>query len=185
MIAAVLDLNVSACSRSEAIDHVRGCFGDAHDVVDDNAFALVERQPFEGVCLQFFGVADHVVDLRQFSKFFRFDLRCAARDNDARVGPIAPHFAYGLLGLAHGFGCHRACIDDDRILKAGIIGVAAHHLGLVGVQSAAKGDDGRFGHSHLLLMSGVPEMIGTTALRDVTSWPSKSKSQQIRPELGS
>src|SRR4051812_11266761 len=121
-----------------------------HDVIDAGFFFLFEPErcaiepvslfgPEPGAHLLF--VAENKRDLGHLCEGFRLGLCRAAGDDDRRVRALACEPADRLARLAHRLGGHRAAIDDDCVFDAGRRGVAADHLGLVGVQSAAEGDD--------------------------------------------
>ncbi len=146
MIAAVLDLDVSACSRAEAADHVARGFLDAHDVVDDHTLEPVDRERAEGLGLDLLTVADDVVDLGHFREALGLDLCGTAGDDNACCGMLAAQLADCLRRLAHGLARDGAGIDDDAVLDAGVACMLAHHLGLVDIEAAAEGYDKRFRH---------------------------------------
>src|SRR5262249_35809852 len=76
----------------------------------------------------------------------RAGLRSAPGDDDPRLRAFALQPAYGLARLAFGFGRDRAGIDNHHVCeaaraKAGSGGIAANHLGFVGVAAAPERDD--------------------------------------------
>src|SRR4029079_6633796 len=68
-------------------------------------------------------------------------LRGAPRDHDARRRPLALEPADGLTRLPHRLGGHRAGVEDDGLGKIRGARLATDHLGLIGVEPAAEGDD--------------------------------------------
>ena len=86
-------------------------------------------------------IADDAVDLGHGGEALRIGLGGASGDDDARLRPLALRLADRLARLALGLGGDRAGVDDDDVGEAGRGGVAANHLGLVGVEPAAEGED--------------------------------------------
>ena len=123
--------------RDKSVDHVRRAFAHTHDVVHLHALARRRRQTFKRLAAHLLGVADDVVDLRHVREALGFDLRCAARDDDASFRLVAAKFSYRLCGLAHGLTGHSTGIDDDRVLNPGGLRVTPHDLELKRVEPAA------------------------------------------------
>ena len=53
-----------------------------------------------------------------------------------------------LAGLAGGLRCHGAGVEDDGVGDTRLFGMVPHHLGLIGVEAAAEGDECGFAHPH-------------------------------------
>ena len=146
MIAAILNLHISAGARSETVDQMQRRFPHAHDVVDLNARAGFERQSRERFRLGLFIVSYDVIDFRHLGEALGLDLRRASRHDDPRFGLLATKPANGLRGLPHGFVCYGARVDDDRIVEPCRARVTAHDLGLIRIEPAAERDHLGFGH---------------------------------------
>src|SRR5262245_61189313 len=136
MIATVLHLNERAGAPLDAVNSVRPHCLHRHDVghVD-----LLARRPAFGV--ELFFVADDAVDFRHRRENLCFGLRSTASDNDTGIRSLALETAYGLPGLTHRFRGHRAGIHHNRAVNAGSGCGPSNDFRLVGVQSAAEGDD--------------------------------------------
>ncbi len=137
MVAAVLNLHIGAGARAEAVDHMGRRLGDAHDVVDLDAFAAIHGKASERLGLHFFAVADDVIDFAHVGKALWLDLRGAACDDDAGIRVFAPRPADHLVGVANRFRRHRAGVDDDGIVEPCFAGMAAHDFQLIGIEPAA------------------------------------------------
>src|SRR5690606_18839227 len=61
--------------------------------------------------------------------------------DDGGVRVLAPRAPDRLPRLALGLGRDGAGVEDDGIVEARGARMTAHHLGLIGVQAAAEGDD--------------------------------------------
>ncbi len=146
MITAVLDLNVGARARREALQQMVCRFAHRHNVVDQDLFGVARRQRGECFRLHLFRIADHMVDFRHRGKNLRVQLRRATSHDDGRVGIIAPRLADGLARLAHRFACHRTGVDDDSRSQPGARAMLAHDFRLVGIQAAAECEDLRSAH---------------------------------------
>ena len=118
----------------------------AHDVVDLHAFAIRKAKALERLALHLFAIADDVIDVGHLGEQLGIDLGGAAGHDDLGLRPFATQLADGLLGLTDRFTCHGAGVDDHRVIEARRLRVLAHNLGLVGVETAAQGDDNRFRH---------------------------------------
>ena len=112
-----------------------------HDVVDHDALAARDAETREGLGFELLLIADHVIDLVHGGEAGGIDLRGAAGDDDLCLGPLAAGLADRLPRLTHGFGRHRAGIDDHRVREPGGVGMRAHDFGLIGVEPATEGDD--------------------------------------------
>ncbi len=137
VVAAVLHLKEGAAAAVEAVDHLRRGLLHGHDVVDAHALGIVE----EARGLELLGIAQHRVDLFHRRIGRGLGLRRAAGDDDARARPLAPRAADRLARLAHGFRRHRAGVEDHRVFEAGFGRARLHAFRLIGVQTAAEGDD--------------------------------------------
>ena len=111
--------------------------------------------------LHLLGVAYDVIDLWHAGEALRLDLRSAARDDDARIRPLAARLADCLRGLAYGFARHGARVDNHAFAEVCRFGMAAHHLGLVGVQAAAESYDD--GLSHGSVQANLADVRGRGA----------------------
>src|SRR5215471_14970559 len=156
MVAAVLHLHIGPGAPLNALDQVPCGLLHRHDVVDRDllmwADAELRRTREDAsrfdprIAAHFLVVPDHAIDFRHRHETIRADLRRAPGDDDARLRALALEAADGLARLAFCFAGNRAGIDDDDIAgafrpKTGGSGSAADHLGLVGVEPAAEGDD--------------------------------------------
>jgi hypothetical protein len=106
-----------------------------HDVADPH-FGAVDSKQGRGL---FLDVADDGVGLCHRFEGLRFDLRRAARDDDARIGAALACLAYGLARLAHGFVGHRAAVDDNQIRF--VAQLFRQGMAFRQVQTTAHGDD--------------------------------------------
>ena len=134
VVAALLHLHEGSGAAGELGDQVRGGFARGHDVGNRGSGA---GQP--AFRPQFVVVAEHAVNVRQGGPGGWVDLRGAAGDDDAGLGPLARDAADGLAGLAFGLGGNGAGVDDHGVGRAG--GQTAHDLAFIGVQAAAEGED--------------------------------------------
>ncbi len=148
MVAAVLHLDEGARPALDGVDHVAGGLAHREDVVDARLLGVVDaeiRQRAIGVRLQLLLIAEHEVDLVHGDEILRLGLRGAAGDDDAGGRVFAAGLADRLLGLAHGLAGDGAGVEDDGAAferaEAGAFGLAPHHLGFIGVEAAAEGDD--------------------------------------------
>ena len=103
------------------------------------------RRPAEGGVarrLQLLGVAEHVVDLGHGGEL-RSGAICAAQPVTMMRAPGFSRrcLADRLARLALGLGGDGAGVDDDGVAQARRARLGAHHLGFVGVEAAAEGDD--------------------------------------------
>src|SRR6516165_4019066 len=69
------------------------------------------------------------------------NLRGAARDHDARMGPLALYPAHRLAALPHRFGRHRTGVDDDCVGDAGFECLATYHIGFARVEATAESEN--------------------------------------------
>src|SRR6202035_4612143 len=98
-------------------------------------------------------VAEHAIDLGHVAEARGLDLCGATGDHDAGARPLAPKAADGLAGLAAGFAGDRAGIDHDGVGKAGRLRMRPDDLGLVGVETAAEGDEV---DAHVRMLQAAP-----------------------------
>ncbi len=156
MVAAVLHLHVGTGASLNALDQVPGGFFHRHDIVDGDllvqADAEIRNAGEHASCFNPGGamhlcvVSNHAVDFRHGGKVVRAGLRGAPGDDDPHLRPFALEPADGLARLAFGLTSDCAGIDDHHIAnafrpKTGSSGMAANHLGFIGVESTAEGDD--------------------------------------------
>jgi len=144
VVAAILHLHIGARPPVHSVDQVRGSLAHAHDVVDADFFLAaqqLERRP--GLRLHLLVVADDPRHFRHRREGARIDLRRAARDEDRRAGILLCRPPDRLARPAHSLAGHRAGIDDHRLAEASLQRMAAHHLGLIGVEAASEGNHRR------------------------------------------
>src|SRR5262249_24335209 len=150
MVAAVLHLHEGTGAAVNPVAEVRAGLLHRHDVVDrDFLFGGdAKRTAAEHLALvspdlaaELLLVAQHQGNLGHDGEGFRLRLRGAAGHHDARIGPLALEFADRLARLPHRLGSDRAGIHHHGVGDAGGRRRAADHLGLVGVEAAAEGDD--------------------------------------------
>src|SRR5215213_2697170 len=90
---------------------------------------------------QLLAIAEDAIDLVHGSKGAIFELGGATRDNEASLRALATRAADGLTGLSQGFGRHGTGVEDDGVVQTGVERRGADHLGLIGVEPAAEGND--------------------------------------------
>src|SRR5476651_583142 len=83
VVAAVLYLHESARMPVEAFDQAHRRFFSRHDVADGDLLLGAEAAPDRSV--QFFFIAQDVIDLGHFGEYLGFGLRRATGDDDARI----------------------------------------------------------------------------------------------------
>lgn len=54
---------------------------------------------------------------------------------------VAPRPPDRLARLANGLARDRAGVDEDGIVQPGLLSLASHHFGFVGIEPAAEGND--------------------------------------------
>ena len=134
VVAAVLHLQERSRVTVEAVHELRGGVPDRHDIVDAHALARIEI----GAGLELFGVAQHGIDLIHPGIGGGLGLRRAAGDNDLPGQICAARLSDRLTRLPHGFSCHRAGVEDDRVLESRLVRARLHGLGFIGVQATAE-----------------------------------------------
>ena len=142
MIAAILDLDEGARVILEAGHEMRRRFLHGHDIGDANAGRIfVVAAKDEAFGLHFLVVAENAIHFRHGCELAGRNLGGAARHDDPGPGPLAPETPDGLAGLAFRLAGHGAGIDDNRVVQPRFPGKIAHDLGLVGIETSAKGND--------------------------------------------
>ena len=107
VVAAVLHLHEGAGAVRQALDHVRGGFAHAHDVVDADLLLAGHaevRHAAIGVGGQLLRIAEDEVDLRHGGEGRGLGLRGAAGHDDAPLRMLAARLADRLARLPHRLG---------------------------------------------------------------------------------
>ena len=112
VVAALLHLDEGARPAGELGHQMRRGLARGHDVADQPEPGVVASS---SPAWQFFGVAQHAVDVGQRGPRGGVDLGRAAGDDDPGVRPLARQPADRLARLALGLGGHRAGVDDHGI----------------------------------------------------------------------
>ena len=151
MIAAVLHLHEYARqARLESFQQMRRHLAHRHDVGDRNLFARLKAKPgavecrpraLPGLSPHLVAIADDAIDLCHAGEHFGLCLGGAAGDDDPGRGPFALEPADRLPRLCNGLVGDGATVDEDGVGETRAFGLDAHHLGLEGIETAAKGDD--------------------------------------------
>src|SRR6185437_91638 len=134
MVAAVLHLQEGAGMTLDTVDIMDRVPLLRHYVADRDAPAVVAPR----MRVEFFGVAEHAIDLGHGRERRRFGLRRAAGNHNARAGPLAPDTADILARLAHRFRRHRAGVHHHCVAEPG--GRAPNRFRLGDVEPAAESD---------------------------------------------
>src|SRR5690606_4096238 len=153
MVAAILHLDEGAGALRKAGGEMRRVLAHSHDVGDAH-FGLApapvparrrgERAGAKRGGIELLAISYDPIHLRHRREALGLDLRGAAGDADARVGPRAARLADRLAGLAHRLVGDGATVDDDEIIL--VASKRAHRLALGRVETAAQGDDLRPAH---------------------------------------
>ena len=149
MVAAVLHLDEGARPALDRVDHMGGGLAHGHDVVDARLLGIVDAEIRQRAIVAGAASFSSLPSTRSTSSMAAklCGSVCAAQPVTMMraFGLLAARLADRLPGLAHGFGGDRAGVEDHRAIvepaKPGGFGLAAHHLGFIGVEPAAEGDD--------------------------------------------
>ena len=149
MIAALLDLEEGAGAAFDGLD--RGA-PRSRVTVMMSATSIRGRSPaarrVKVSRRELLLIAQHLVDLGHGGEAGGIDLGGAAGDDDARLGMLAPRLADRLARLALASAVTAQVLIDHGVGEPGRGGMAAHDLGLEGVEPAAEGDDLDHGIGH-------------------------------------
>jgi hypothetical protein len=181
VIAAILHLHEHPRQAGgKAIEEMRRHLLHGHDVADGDLFARADIE--RSTCLAPRGtlhlvvIADHAVDLSHVGEHPALRLRGAAGDDDARFGPLALQFSDRLARLRHRLVGDGTAIDDNGVHEPRAFRLAADHLGLEGVETAAEGDDLDAHHATGANSAGskVPS-YSKVAVPVISTWSSRSR----------
>ncbi len=137
MVAAVLHLDERTHMIGETRGEMRRGRAHGHDVLH-----LHWRRRGPRLGQQFFGIADHAVDLGHRREASRVDLCRAAGDRNLGIRMRAPRLADRRAGFGNSRIRHSTTVDDHQ----GSSGVdRADRLAFGEIEAAAETDDDRFG----------------------------------------